>query len=162
MFLRYGRSLVSIVARCDNTANSAVQTNLPKPVEEQTPTSNSTATQRKSRLGVRRFIKNQLYVLIFAIMHGIFSLYIRTRQAWNVVSYQMSSVLYYHHGTPQYIQKDVMGLNKKPKHLSAILRTENPHLGSDLDRLIDETAELATWCACAGIPMLSVYEKSGQ
>jgi dehydrodolichyl diphosphate syntase complex subunit NUS1 len=128
--------------------------------EPSRPRTNST-TQRKSRLGVRKFIKTQLYVLIFALMHGIFSLYIRTRQAWNIVGYQMSSVLFYHHATPQYIQKDVTGLSKLPNHLSAILRSENPRLSADLDRLIDETAELATWCACAGIPMLSVYEKTG-
>lgn len=82
---------------------------------------------------------------------------------WNVVSYQISSVLYYHHGTPQYIQKDVLGLSKKPKHLSVILRAEqNQRPKADLDRLIDEAAEIATWCACAGIPMLSVYEKTGR
>lgn len=55
-----------------------------------------------------------------------------------------------------------MGLTKKPKHLSAILKTEGNHRAkNDLDRLIEETAELATWCACAEIPMLSIYEKSG-
>lgn len=56
-----------------------------------------------------------------------------------------------------------MGLTKKPKHLSAILKTEGNHRAkNDLDRLIEETAELATWCACAEIPMLSIYEKSGE
>lgn len=50
-----------------------------------------------------------------------------------------------------------------PKHLSAILKTEGNHRAkNDLDRLIEETAELATWCACAEIPMLSIYEKSGE
>ena len=118
--------------------------------------------QRRSRLGVRRFLQNQLHVLIFAILHGIFSLYVRIRQTVNIVCYQVSSVLYYHHATPQYIRKDVMGLSRRPKHLSAILKTEANHRAkADLDRLIDETAELATWCACAEIPMLSVYEKTG-
>jgi dehydrodolichyl diphosphate syntase complex subunit NUS1 len=110
---------------------------------------------------VRQFIKTQIHVLVFAIMHGIFSLYIRTRQMWNIVGYQIASVLYYHHGTPQYIQKDVTGLARIPTHLSAILRTEGRRHSTDLERLIDETAELATWCACAEIPMLSIYEKSG-
>lgn len=118
--------------------------------------------ERRSRLGVRRFALHQLHLLIFAVLHGIFSLYIRVRQAWNVVRYQISSVLYYHHATPQYIQRDVEGLKKKPKHLSAILKSESHRVASDMDRLIDETAELATWCACANIPMLSVYEKTGK
>lgn len=124
--------------------------------------SSSSKTKPKSILGVRKFIKNQLFVLVFALMHGIFSLYIKVRQAWNIVCYQTSSVLYYHHATPQYIEKDVVGLAKKPKHLSAVLRSEANRVNADLDRLIDETAELATWCACAKIPMLSIYEKTGQ
>lgn len=129
---------------------------------QSTSASTASGTKRSSRLGVRKFIKSQLFVLIFAIMHGIFSLYIRIRKSWNVVCYQVSSVLYYHHSTPQYIQKDVTGLTKKPKHLSAILRSENHRVTADLDRLVDETAELATWSACAGIPMLSIYEKTGE
>lgn len=55
-----------------------------------------------------------------------------------------------------------MGLPRKPTHLSAILRAEiDKRAKADLDRLIDETAELATWTACAEIPMLSIYEKTG-
>lgn len=120
--------------------------------------------QRRSRLGVRRFLKNQLFVFVFAVMHGIFSLYIKTRQTWHGVAYQISSILYYHHATPQYIRRDIAGLTKKPSHLSAILKTEVNHhrAKNDIDRLIEETAELATWCACAEIPMLSIYEKSGE
>lgn len=111
---------------------------------------------------MRRFLKNQLYVLVFAILHGLFSLYIRIRQAYHIVSYQISSVLYYHHGTPEYIRRDVEGLGRKPKHLSAILKAEeNQRPKADLDRLIEETAELAAWCASAEIPMLSIYEKTG-
>lgn len=131
--------------------------------DDPTPTTSNTSstTQRKSRLGVRKFIKSQLFVIIFAIMHAIFSVYIRVRKSWNVVCYQVSSVIYYHHATPQYIQKDVMALPKLPKHLSAVLRSEHQRITTDLDRLIDEAAELATWSACADIPMLSVYEKTG-
>jgi dehydrodolichyl diphosphate syntase complex subunit NUS1 len=113
-------------------------------------------------LGVRRFFQNQINVLIFSILHGIFSLYIRVRQLWNRICYQISSVLYYHHGTPQYIKRDITALKKKPNHLSVILKLEENHRAkADLERLIDEVAEIATWCACAEIPMLSVYEKTG-
>lgn len=95
-------------------------------------------------------------------MHGLFSLYIRLRQAVHIVSYQISSVIYYHHGTPEYIKRDVEGFSRKPNHLSAILRAEeNQRPKTDLDRLIDETAELAAWTASAEIPMLSIYEKTG-
>lgn len=30
-----------------------------------------------------------------------------------------------------------------------------------IEVLLEEMAEIAAWCACAGIPMLSVYEKTG-
>lgn len=138
-----------------------LQLRLPTP-NEPTSRAPTATTQRRPHLGVRRFIKNQIHLLIFTIMHGVFSLYIRSRQIWNIICYQASSVLYYHHGTPQYIQKDVMGLQRKPKHLSAVLKLgDHPKGKADLERLIDQTAELATWCACAEIPMLSVYEKTG-
>lgn len=34
--------------------------------------------------------------------------------------------------------------------------------GAGLEALIDEVAEIAAWCACARIPMLSVYERTGK
>lgn len=137
-----------------------IQSHLP-PVNDIPPVSKKNK-QQKSHLGVRRFLKNALFVVVFAIMHGIFSLYIRLRQAWNIVRYQISSILYYHHGTPEYIRRDVSGLPKKPNHLSAVLRAEeDKRPKADLERLIDEAAELATWTACAEIPTLSIYEKTG-
>ena len=55
-----------------------------------------------------------------------------------------------------------MALRRKPDHLSVILKAEeNNRAKTDVERLIDEVAEIATWCACAEIPMLSVYEKTG-
>lgn len=135
---------------------------LPSPNEIPTVAAPKSQSQRRSRLGVRRFLKSQLYVFVFAILHGLFSLYIRIRQAFHVVSYQISSVLYYHHGTPEYIRRDVVGLGRKPNHLSAILKAEeNQRPKADLDRLIEETAELAAWCASSAIPTLSIYEKTG-
>merc|ERR1711964_908129 len=52
-----------------------------------------------------------------------------------------------------------MGL---PKHLSVILKLEDGGRGgAGLEALVDEVAELSAWCACVGIPMLSIYEKTG-
>lgn len=33
--------------------------------------------------------------------------------------------------------------------------------GRGLEALVDEVAEIAAWCACVGIPTLSVYERTG-
>ena len=86
----------------------------------------------------------------------------RLRQAWHLVAYRLASVFFYHHRTPALIQRDVKRLGKQPRHISAILAQEDGgRRGGDLERLINETAELAAWCVCAGIPTLSVYERSG-
>ncbi|KAG9245551.1 putative undecaprenyl pyrophosphate protein [Calycina marina] len=115
-----------------------------------------------SRLGVRTFFRNQLYALVFAIIHTLFSVYIRFRQAYHAVKDRVLAILYYHHRTPELIQKDVKGLSRLPEHLSVILRLEDGAKGgAGLETLADEIAEIAAWCACVGIPVLSIYEQSG-
>jgi dehydrodolichyl diphosphate syntase complex subunit NUS1 len=72
------------------------------------------------------------------------------------------SILYYHHRTPELIQKDVRALSRLPRHLSVILKLEDAGRGgAGLEVLVNEIAEIAAWCACIGIPMLSVYERTG-
>ncbi|CZR53942.1 probable NUS1 Putative nuclear undecaprenyl pyrophosphate synthase [Phialocephala subalpina] len=115
-----------------------------------------------SRLGIRKFLKNQLHALLYAIVHTIFSIYIRIRLAYHAVKDRILAILYYHHRTPELIQKDVKGLSRLPKHLSVILKLEDGGRGgAGLEALVDEVAEISAWCACVGIPMLSVYEKTG-
>ena len=54
------------------------------------------------------------------------------------------------------------GLSRLPEHLSVILELKGEDRGlARLDELMDEVAEISAWCACVGIPMLSVYEKTG-
>ncbi|OBT66397.1 hypothetical protein VE03_04912 [Pseudogymnoascus sp. 23342-1-I1] len=117
--------------------------------------------QPRPIIGVRKFLKHQLHVLVFAIIHTIFSIYIRFRQAYHTVRDRTFAVLYYHHRTPGLIQKDVKGLNRLPEHLSVILKLEEGKGGAALETLLDEVAEVCAWCACAGIPMLSIYERTG-
>jgi len=120
------------------------------------------AREKKSRLGVRRFLKNQLHLLVFTIIHAFFSLYIRIRQAYHAVVNQIYSVHHYHHRTPELIQGDVKGLRRLPRHLSVILTLEDQARGgAGLEKLVNEAADIAAWCASAGIPELSIYEKTG-
>ena len=73
------------------------------------------------------------------------------------------AILYYHHRTPELIRKDVKGLKRLPEHLSVILKLEDGGKGgAGLEALMDEVAEVAAWCACVGIPILSVYERTGR
>lgn len=70
----------------------------------------------------------------------------------------MLGVLYYHHRTPELIQKDVKALDRLPEHLSIILQFREDE---GLEGLVNDVAEISAWCASAQIPMLSIYEKSG-
>ncbi|KAK3362101.1 putative undecaprenyl pyrophosphate protein [Lasiosphaeria ovina] len=113
-------------------------------------------------LGLRRFFRRQLHLLVFTSIHAVFSLYIHIRQAYHAVANRIYSVYYYHHRTPELIQGDVKGLRRLPKHLSVILTLEdNGKGGAGLERLVNEAADIAAWCASAGIPQLSIYEKTG-
>lgn len=74
----------------------------------------------------------------------------------------MFSIFYYHHRDPAMIQKDIKRLNKLPKILSVILKLEDDGKGgAELERLVNEVAEISAWCASAGIPVLNVYERTG-
>lgn len=53
-------------------------------------------------------------------------------------------------------------LNRIPEHLSVVLEIKGGEQGTaGLEGLLDEVAEISAWCTCVGIPMLSVYEKTG-
>ncbi|KAI9819631.1 MAG: hypothetical protein M1827_007081 [Pycnora praestabilis] len=111
---------------------------------------------------IRTFFQTQLHVLLFLLIHTVFSVYIRLRQAYHAIVDKVFSVLYYHHRTPELIRKDVKALNRLPEHLSVILEWKGEEKGgAGLEGLVDDVAEIAAWCTCVGIPMLSVYEKTG-
>ena len=119
------------------------------------------ATQRKLQ-PVRTFLKTQVHLLVYTIIHTLFSLYIRLRQTYHAIIDRIFAILYYHHRTPELIQKDVRGLSKLPQHLSVILELkEEERGGAGLEALVDDVAEISAWCACVGIPMLSIYERTG-
>lgn len=111
---------------------------------------------------IRNFLKAQLYLLLFHIIHTFFSVYIKLRQTYHIVLDRAFAVLYYHHRAPELITKDVRGLSRLPQHLSVILELKGEERGTaGLEALMDDLAELSAWCACVGIPLLSVYEKTG-
>lgn len=116
----------------------------------------------RSRFGIRRSLRSGLHILLYTIIHTIFSLYIKFRIAYHAVADRIYSVLYYHHRTPELIERDVKRLSRLPKHLSVILSLEDHRRGgAELERLVNEAADIAAWCASAGIPRLSIYEKTG-
>jgi dehydrodolichyl diphosphate syntase complex subunit NUS1 len=122
----------------------------------------SEITNRSLTRPLRHFIKTQIHVLVFTVIHTLFSLYIRARQIYHILIDRLFALLYYHHRAPELIKQDVRGLSRLPKHLSVILELKGEDRGlARLDELMDEVAEISAWCACVGIPILSIYEKTG-
>ncbi|KAF2751006.1 di-trans,poly-cis-decaprenylcistransferas-like protein [Sporormia fimetaria CBS 119925] len=117
-------------------------------------------TRRRSRL-----LRHGLHVLIYALVSFLFSLYFRFRRAWRMVKSKVVALLKYHHRTPEFIQRDTRHLERLPKHLSVILQFyegEENQGSAGLEGLVNDVGEIAAWAASAGIPFLSVYEKTGK
>jgi dehydrodolichyl diphosphate syntase complex subunit NUS1 len=142
---------------------------LPPVPEAQSSTTSSSQSQRngvkpgrkrRQKKPIRSFLKSTLHFLAYFVVHLIFGIYIRLRQTYHAVVDRIFALLYYHHRTPELIQKDVKNLSRLPGHLSVILTLKGEEDGG-LETLMDDVSELGAWCASAGIPILSVYEKSG-
>lgn len=130
------------------------------------PSSDSSAGWRRPHL--RPAIAHLLHLLLFHIIQSVFSIYIYGRRAFHAVIAQCLHILYYHHRSPELIQRDVQGLSRLPNHLSIIVDTPSQVSdGStrvdweDLERVVKDVCEIVAWSACAGLPMLSIYEKNG-
>lgn len=122
--------------------------------------SSSKSKQRLKSTPVRTFLKLQVHRLIYVLIHLCLGFYIRIYQTIAAVIDRVMAVTYYHHRSPELIARDVKALNRRPEHLSVLLKLRKREEDA-LQTLTDETAELAAWTTCAGIPVLSVYEKTG-
>ncbi len=131
---------------------------LPAPLFVPSP---STPRRRMSQ-PIRAFLKTQLHIVVFTVIHTFFSVYIRLRQTYHILLDRVFAILYYHHRAPELIRQDVKSLNRLPEHLSVILELKGDERGTaGLEALLDEVAEIAAWCTCTDIPILSIYEKTG-
>ncbi|KAH9909390.1 Decaprenyl diphosphate synthase-like protein [Xylariomycetidae sp. FL2044] len=139
-----------------------VKAYLPDPPDRQRSSRRHDKKKSTSRFGIRSLLKAQLYLILYVSVHALFSLYIRLRMAYRAVTDSVLSILKYHHSTPDYVRRDISSLRKLPRHVSIILTLENCGRGGDaVERLVKELSEVTAWCASAGIPRLSVYERTG-
>ncbi|EXJ88421.1 hypothetical protein A1O1_05351 [Capronia coronata CBS 617.96] len=123
----------------------------------------ATATQKRHRghrPRLRPFLKSKLHFILFFLIQLVFGIYIRLRQIYHAILDRLLAIRHYHHRSPELILRDVQNLERIPEHLSVILKFKSEEDGG-LEALMDEVAELCAWSAAAGIPLLSVYEKSG-
>ncbi|RMZ66724.1 putative NUS1 nuclear undecaprenyl pyrophosphate synthase [Pyrenophora seminiperda CCB06] len=147
-----------------------------KPFLPSDPSDSEAQVQKKKALRDRRQRASQKHrkpltgparaFLYFAIYHVValfFSIFFRFRRAYRLVRGKIVSLLKYHHRTPEFIAHDVKDLDKLPRHLSVIVEYQEDD-GSQgtagLEGLVNDVCEIAAWAASAGIPLLSVYERT--
>ncbi|KAF2663007.1 di-trans,poly-cis-decaprenylcistransferas-like protein [Lophiostoma macrostomum CBS 122681] len=132
----------------------------PAPRKKQNMRTKPTPTKRK--VGI---VRNALHVVIYVVVSFLFSVFFRFRRSWRLVTSKIVSLLKYHHRTPEFIQRDTKHLERLPQHLSVILdfHESDEDLGNaGLEGLVNDVCEIAAWTASAGIPFLSVYERTGK
>jgi dehydrodolichyl diphosphate syntase complex subunit NUS1 len=139
-----------------------------KPFLPEPPPASSTPSKaqiakasRKSKVGP---IRNFLHFAIFHVISFVFSVYFRFRRAWRLVRSKVVGALKYHHRSPEFIQRDIKHLDRLPEHLSVVLElneNDEEQGSAGLEGLVNDVCEIAAWTASAGIPYLSVYEKTG-
>jgi dehydrodolichyl diphosphate syntase complex subunit NUS1 len=122
--------------------------------------SKNKSKQKTKHTPIRTFLKQQIHRLIYVFIHLCLGFYIRISQTIAAVTDRVLAITYYHHRSPELIARDVKGLSRMPEHLSVLLKLRKREEDA-LQTLMDETAELAAWTTCAGIPVLSVYERTG-
>jgi hypothetical protein len=60
-----------------------------------------------------------------------------------------------------WIQRDIATFEKIPRHVAAILDVKRPAREYDADEMVQRVVDLATWCSCVGISVVTVYEPTG-
>ncbi|OWY43731.1 Undecaprenyl diphosphate synthase [Alternaria alternata] len=148
-----------------------------KPFLPSEPSDSEKEAQRKKALRDRRQraaqqsrkplvgpIKTFLHLAVYHVVALLFSVFFRFRRAYRLVRGKVVSLLKYHHRTPEFIAHDVKDLEKLPKHLSVIVdyqEDDGSQGTAGLEGLVNDVCEIAAWAASAGIPFLSVYERTG-
>jgi dehydrodolichyl diphosphate syntase complex subunit NUS1 len=59
------------------------------------------------------------------------------------------------------IERDIAALQRVPRHVAVILNQRKSRREYDADEIIRRTVDVAIWCACAGISIVTVYEPTG-
>lgn len=130
-------------------------------------TKNAAASRRRKSTHKRHTgpIKAFVHFFVYHVVALLFSVFFRFRRAYRLVRGKVVELLKYHHRTPEFIAHDVKTLQKLPKHLSVIVdyQEDDEHQGNaGLEGLVNDVCEIAAWTASAGIPFLSVYERTGR
>lgn len=109
-------------------------------------------------------IRNFLHFTIYHTIAFCFSIFFRFRRAWRLSWYRIRSVMGHHHHSPEWIVNDLKNTDQLPKHVSVVLdyhEDDEDQGTAGLEGLLNDVCEIAAWTASAGIPLLSIYERTG-
>ena len=110
-------------------------------------------------------IRKQFDFLLLWILQTITSVYLTIIAFKNHIIYTIRGLWYNWHAwawcAKWMIRRDIAGLHKLPRHIAVILDERKAEREYDSDETVRRTTEFATWCACAGICILTVYERTG-
>ncbi|RMZ89621.1 hypothetical protein DV736_g3163, partial [Chaetothyriales sp. CBS 134916] len=115
----------------------------------------------KHKQRIRPLLWSWIHFLIYFVIQTVFGIYIRFAHAYSSLVHRALAIRHHHYHSPEYIQRDVATLSRVPEHLSVILKRRPQEDDGALEALMDEVAELTVWSAAAGVPLLSVYERTG-
>lgn len=145
----------------------------PEPIRTSSPERSDLKSPKSPKLSQRTVsqpkpkptpVRTLLHVLLYSTISIFFSIFFRFRRAWRLFSYKVRGVLRHHHHTPEWIVNDVKNVEQLPKHISVVLdhREDDEDQGNaGLEGLVQDACEIAAWTASAGIPLLSIYERTG-
>ncbi|KAK9448442.1 Decaprenyl diphosphate synthase-like protein [Limtongia smithiae] len=102
------------------------------------------------------------YHTFLVLLHIALSVVLFVRKRYYITKNNFLAFMYHHHRTPQLIAQDIKGLQKTPKHVGIILRYEKSEEGGGIDGLMEQVADVTSWCVGAGITSLTVYERTGK
>ena len=110
-------------------------------------------------------LRRQFDYLLLWVLQRVMVVYI-TVVAWrNRLVYAVWGLWYDWHAWSYWgwymIQWDVSALRKLPTHVAVILDVKKMSREYDADETVREAVELASWCACVGIPTVTIYEPTG-
>jgi dehydrodolichyl diphosphate syntase complex subunit NUS1 len=141
----------------------------PPPITLASPPSQSRAMRppvRKTRLHKLKTgpIRSFLHFVIYQTIALFFSIFFRFRRSWHLFWYKVRGVMRHHHRSPEWIVNDVRNMEQLPRHLSVVLdynEDDEDQGTAGLEGLLNDVCEIAAWSASAGIPLVSIYERTG-
>lgn len=129
------------------------------------PRGSSELASDKPPLAAGSLFESVSYTFYHFLLIGLFfaySVFRALQYAYNRLRLRILGLAYSPAQLPQLVRQDVVALSKLPNHIAAMLTLKaEDEDGGGLDGLLRDAAEVCTWTICAGVPELTLFERSG-